>query len=141
MSYYVVSYSDYDSYGPVTVIGPAVEDWQSYCKSLLPEAIERALTGCREQGRKCGNCEIFQSLLDVLDARGYKPSHHPEFCLPGRGIIQEPEDAEEYATPEMLVGVIALNDELERAELSRSELGRRYLAEKDEAAAAKARGE
>jgi hypothetical protein len=89
---YIVSYSDPETYSPEYVIGPVVQDWEAYCKSLMAEtekrAIELASVGNMDHGGHMNtwNSPIYHNdladaLVDVLLTKGYRKIQFPSYDI------------------------------------------------------------
>lgn len=90
---YIVSWSSYEDYRPYLVEGPEQEDWEAFCRGLLPEAIEEALTNPEYPDNWLGWNAIVAAMVRLLERRGYtrlRPEQ-ADFC--GTHIIDDSDDA------------------------------------------------
>ena len=100
---YVVSYSWYEEHSPTVVYGPYQKDWQKFCRSLLPEAVQRAFKkaqSMRGNIRKLswiGYDEIKEELLDCVLDRGYRVLIPHNYGLWGSCIIRN-DHGEKHST-------------------------------------------
>jgi len=78
---YVVSYGWYDSYNTKYVVGPKVDNWESYCSCFLEIAADNLLK--QENVGYIDKSELRDSLVTVLSENGYKEVQLPEFGLWG----------------------------------------------------------
>lgn len=117
---YLVSYSWYEDYAPVLVEGREVEDWQSFCDSLIELAANRVVD--KKPDSWIGWDTIVDELVVVLGEQGYEVLSPPEADFWGSGIIRGETDSprsEQYKLlGSAMRGIINHNQEIE-AGLSR----------------------
>ena len=89
---YILSYSWHDSYSPIILDGPKVDDWDKYCRSFLDEAIDRALDSAEGW---VGWPEIVESLSNILCDHGYTKLNPTEKIFFGSTIIRDKSDDNE----------------------------------------------
>jgi hypothetical protein len=93
---YRLSYSWYEDYSPRLLEGPEVDNWSGYCDSLLPEAVEKALSNSvekHEEGGWIGWDEIIDAMVDILVSKGYKLLEPEEKIYWGSNIIRDAGDS------------------------------------------------
>lgn len=118
-TYYILSYSHYEDYCPTVLWGPRVENFQAYCDSLLPEAVELTLNKKEtlEDGSPwitwIGWDTIEEALLEILKMKGYEIVELEEANYWGSGIIKY-EDEGKKLTGDLLQRVIEHNERVER---------------------------
>ena len=116
---YIVSSSGPEDYNPEYVIGPAVPDWGTYCKSLSADAEKRAIylasTGnTNRQGfvnkwnYSIENNDLSDALVDVLLTKGYRKIRFPSYDIGWR----DEEEVFDYPT----VVLFNLQHEIEEQE-------------------------
>jgi hypothetical protein len=122
---YVVSYSWYEDYDPTIIRGPVVDDWEAFCRELLPQAAERAMS--EVGGDWCGWPAITAALVSMLTERGYVVVKPDEFRTWGSLIIDSDDDAKGLPA-DIAAKIIARNIE-KREDLNAR--ARRRLAERE----------
>lgn len=68
---YIVRDTGYEHTEDYLMEGPEVQDWEVYCKSLMPEALEAAKV--RYGDLPIGEDDLIWGLVQVLYKRGYVP--------------------------------------------------------------------
>lgn len=109
-AYYLVSYSWYEDYEPTLLHGPKVKDWEKFCDDLMPEAVERTLQKTKET---IGWPEIIETLIEILQTKGYIKVKPEEACYWGSTIICDDDHEEPDLTPELIEKICKHNDEWE----------------------------
>lgn len=108
---YQVEYGYYDQYSHYFFEGPKVDDWQSFCNSLLGQAIEVAL---QEEDNYIGWDTITDKLVIILEKHGYKRAKLETASYDGSGIIKSEEESACYKSFELkLDRVVAHNEKIE----------------------------
>ena len=88
---YFLSYAWYEEYSPILLRGPKVENWESYCNSLLPAAAELAVEQANDTW--LGWPEIVDAMVSILKEKGYIRLRPDEQVYDGTIIIREASDA------------------------------------------------
>lgn len=122
-SHYIVSYSWWEEYSPVVVFGPAVEDWEKFCDSLLPQAIDLALKNQAEKKFPTwlGWNDIADSMVETLKEYGYKKIDLPEKTYNGTTIIKFDTDLKDF-DPLLFNPIIQHNEAIEKKLYHKEEL-------------------
>lgn len=112
---YLLSYSWYEDYSPRFLEGPVVWDWSDYCDSLLPDAINRALTP--KEDRELGWIgwdEIIEAMVEILVENGYRLIKPEEKVYWGSNIIRDASDSSSNNDWLALDAVKAHNQQFEK---------------------------
>ena len=107
---YTLSYSWYEEYSPNLLRGPAVEDWDAFCDSLLPDAVELAL---KDSKSWVGWPDIVDAMVEILASKGYvkMKSSVPEKNYFGSSIIREREKRDDDCLSDELIKKMAAHNE------------------------------
>ncbi len=107
---YIISSRGYEEYNPVLVEGPEVDDWRSFCSSLMDEVVQTAI---KKGDRFVCWEEIIQALKDILCTKGYQVLFPEEFEFFDYGPIEEQYQSD-YSDYPWIKPVIEHNDQLEQ---------------------------
>jgi len=68
---YLLEWGTWDGFSHYILEGPEVENWEAYCISLIPEAVEKAILNTANDWKITWR-EITESVCNVLCERGYR---------------------------------------------------------------------
>ena len=118
-SYYTVSYSWHEDYFPTIVFGPLQDNWQEYCNSLLPMAVNKALSApCNVW---IGWNDLVRFLVEVLEELNYKVVDLEDADYFGSNIIGKGDNEDKLLSADDLSRLTEHNKKLE--EKMHAELG------------------
>jgi hypothetical protein len=91
-AFYIISSCDPETYSPIIVKGPEVENWEKYCKELIPEVIKMAIKICSKgEVNAYGHINTFnwtiseiylaEAMVLVLKEKGYEDIKFPEWSF------------------------------------------------------------
>ena len=130
---YRVSYSWYEEYNPTIVSGPKVDDWETYCKRLVPEACIRAAKNAVSGGGHehwVGMNDIKDAVVEILIDKGYTVLKPVEFDIFGGCIVENRKEIEKYMVAVNEIEVSAIETILDHNERVRKRLDSRLIDRK-----------